>query len=294
MQIKKALITAAGFGTRFLPISKTIQKEMLPILNRPMIDYVVSDCVSAGIEEIVFVASEHNKQLLHFYSENARLFEYLKKMGKLPMYDKIANLHKQVKFSFIKQSDSDQYGTAVPVRLAKEQLQNEEAFLVFMGDDFIYNEDGESEAKKMMQAFGSSGAAGLATCIRKPKVDLSRYGVADIVEKNGLTFLKKIIEKPTPGTEPSDLINISKYVLTPQIFEVIAHQELNQATGELYITDSVTTLAQQSTVVVHIPDGRYLDGGNVLEWLKANIIVAKNQKEMLAELTEFVKTEFGV
>lgn len=292
MQIKKALITAAGFGTRFLPATKTIQKEMLPILNRPLIDYVVSDCVEAGIEEIVFVVSEYNKQLMHFYSENQRLYNYLERMGKLDMYDRIAKLHNQAKFTFIHQSDSDQYGTAVPVRVAQKELENEDAFLVFMGDDFIYNEDGRCEASSMMDQFKQSGASALVTCIRKPRAELSRYGVAEVKQEGGFTYLKNLVEKPAPGKEPSDLINISKYVLTPSIFDVIAHQDVNPDSGELYITDSVTTLAQTQPVVIYTPNGRYLDGGNVLEWLKTNIIVAKNQPELRQGLRAFVQEEF--
>lgn len=293
MTIKKALITAAGFGTRFLPATKTIQKEMLPILNRPLIDYVVSDCVRAGIEEIVFVVSQYNKQLAHFYSDNQRLYEYLKKMGKLEMYDSIAQLHSQAKFTFVHQQDDDQYGTAVPVRIAKEHLKDEDAFLVFMGDDFIYNEDGHSEAASMIQHFSKAQAAALVTCITKPSEMLHRYGVAKVREKKGLTYLETLVEKPAPGTAPSNLINISKYIFTPAIFEIIEQQRLNESSGELYVTDSVTTLAQQEPVVIYTPEGRYLDGGNVLEWLKANIVVAKNQPELRKGLEEFIAQEFG-
>lgn len=292
MNIKKALITSAGFGTRFLPITKTIQKEMLPILNRPLVDYVVEDCIKAGITEIVFVISEHNNQLIHFYRENRRLYEYLQKMNKLQMYDQVKQLHEQATFTFVKQNDTEIYGTATPVKLAKEHLKDEEAFLVFMGDDFIFNADGSSEAQRMIDLFNSSGAQGLATCVEKPESVLHKYGIAEIKKQNGYTFLTNLIEKPAPGTAPSNLVNMSKYIFTPEIFDIIEHQSINPKSGELYITDSITQLAQKQPVAIHTPFGEYLDGGYVMGWLKANLLVARSHPEMADELKSLIAELF--
>lgn len=292
MKISKAVITSAGFGTRFLPITKTIQKEMLPILNRPLVDYVVEDCIKAGITDIIFIISEHNSQLVHFYRENKRLYEYLKRMNKLDQYESVSHLHTQANYTFIKQDDSETYGTATPVKLAKEQLKDEEAFLVFMGDDFIFNADGSSETKRMIETFTQSNAAGLATCIERPKSILHKYGIAKIKEKNHFTYLSGLVEKPAPGSAPSNLANISKYIFTPAIFEIIEKQTVNPGSGELYITDSITQLAQQAPVVIHTPAGEYLDGGYVLGWLKANLMVARSQPELARELQELITELF--
>ncbi len=291
-KIKKALITCAGFGTRFLPISKTIQKEMLPILNRPIVDYLVEDCIKAGINEIIFVVSTHNYQVLHFYRENKRLYEYLSKMNKLVLYEQIAHLHTQAKFHFVKQDNSVIYGTATPVQLAQKYLQDEEAFLVLMGDDFLYNSDRSSEVARMIKLYETSQAKALVTCIEKPTEELHRYGVAQIYHKNNLTYLKNLIEKPKPGTAPSNLSNISKYIFTPQVFEAISQQAPNTASGELYITDTITQIAKQSPVVVHVSKGEYLDGGNLLGWLKANLVMAKSKPKLYKQLSEFVKKEW--
>lgn len=289
MAIKKALITAAGFGTRFLPITKTIQKEMLPVLNRPLIDYVVEDCIKAGIEEIIFIVSEHNIQVKHFYMENKRLEQYLHDRGKPELYRFVEPVHNGVRYTFIKQPDASQYGTAVPVRLAQEQLESEDAFLVFMGDDLIYDPDGSSEAAAMIDIFETTGAVGLVTCIEKPDSLLDKYGVAELEYRNGHPFLKRLIEKPTPGTAPSNLANISKYILTPAIFEIIDRQQANPQTGELYITDSINLLAKQAPVTIHTPRGQYLDGGYVAGWLQANLEMAKNHPAIKAELDAYIR-----
>jgi UTP--glucose-1-phosphate uridylyltransferase len=255
MKINKAIIANAGFGTRFLPITKTIQKEMLPVIDRPVVDYVVDDLIGAGITEIIFVISEHNKQLLHYYRENSRLEEYLKKMGKEQLYEKIKNLHQKAQFHFVKQTDEDQYGTSVPVKLAQNHLNDEDAFAVLMGDDILYNADGSSEMARMIAFLEQTGASNLATFVEQPQERLHMYGVADIIEKNGTQYLKALVEKPEPGTAPSNLANISKYILTPEIFEAIDKQLPNPKSGELYITDAVTTLAQKQDVLLYTPQG---------------------------------------
>ena len=289
MKINKAIIATAGFGTRFLPITKTIQKEMMPIIDRPVIDYLVEDLVKAGITEIIFVISEHNKQVLHYYRENPRLENYLKKMGKEHLYEQVKDLHLKANFYFVKQTDNDQYGTAVPVKIAKEHVQNEEAFVVLMGDEFPYNADGSSEVARMIKHLNHTRAKALTTCVEQPKERLHIYGVAEIAERNGIQYLKSIVEKPALGTAPSNLANISKYILNPDVFDIMEHQELNSKSGELYITDTVTELAKKQDVTVYTPQGIYLDCGYPLGWLKANLTLAKNNPEIQQELKTFLE-----
>lgn len=288
MKIRKAIITTAGFGTRFLPISKTIQKEMLPILDRPLVDYVVADCVKAGIEEIIFVINEHNDQILHFYRENRRLYEYLKRMNKLDMYEPVAHLHSQAEFTFVRQLDNDPYGTATPVKLARQQVEKEEAFLVLMGDDFIYNSSGRSPITDMVSAFSNTTAKGLVTCIQKPWDVLHKYGVIEVNDAPEGKIVTNIVEKPAPGTAPSNLTNISKYILTPDIFAILDQQKPHPISNELLVTDSVLALAKQGPVLAHVPEGTYLDGGYLAGWLKANLTVLAENPAALAEVKEFL------
>lgn len=293
MTIRKAIIAAAGFGTRFLPITKTIQKEMLPVINRPVIDYLVDDLVKAGVEEIIFVINEHNLQILHFYRENKRLKKYLENMNKAHLYDEVKNLPEKANFHFVKQADKDLYGTAIPVSLAREHLKNEEAFFVLMGDDIPYHADNTSEAEEMLKTLKKSGTKNLASFVEQPKDLIHKYGVADVKNgNNGTKYLKKIIEKPTAEEAPSNLANISKYILTPEIFDIIDKQKVDEKSGELFITDTISILAETEDVVIHTPDGIYLDNGYPLGWLKANLTMAKQDPELKRDLTKYIKEEF--
>jgi UTP--glucose-1-phosphate uridylyltransferase len=290
MSIRKAIITCAGYGTRFLPITKTIQKEMLPILNRPTIDYTVEDCIKAGIEEIIFVVKEGEVQVQNYYSENPRLYQYLVKMGKEEQYKNVEHLHTQAKFTFVVQKDSEVYGTGTPVKLAQEYVKNEEAFLVLMGDDFIYNADGSSNSAAMIKLFEKTGSAAVMSCLERPTELLHKYGIAEVDERAGEKYLKTLVEKPKPGTAPSNLANLSKYIFTPQVFDILATQKVNAQTGEFFITDTVLELAQKAPVVIHTPKGAYVDSGFPLEWLKANLLVAKDKPELASELKQFIAT----
>lgn len=288
MKIKKAVIACAGFGTRFLPITKTIQKEMLPVLERPLIDYVVEDCVKAGIEEIIFVISEHNYQILHFYRENKRLHEYLEKNKKLDLYGAISKLHNKATFHFVKQKDSDPYGTAMPVILAKDYVKDEEAFLVLMGDDFIYQAGEKSEIAMMIEAFENSFAKGLITCVEKPTELLNKYGVVKSRTEGNFQFMEEIVEKPELGKAPSNLANISKYIVGQEIWPILEKQTVDPKSGELYITDTIQALARMKNVLVYTPQGEYFDGGYPLGWLTANLRIAKDRPEIWSQIKDFV------
>jgi UTP--glucose-1-phosphate uridylyltransferase len=294
MSIKKAIISTAGFGTRFLPISKTIQKEMLPILNRPVIDYVVNDCVKAGIEEIVIVMNAHNYQPLHFYRENKRLYQYLKQMNKLDLYEQVASLHQKAHFHFVKQSDKDPYGTSIPIKLAADYIRNEEAFLYLTGDDFIYFADPKrSLVQELIELYTQSRADGVITCIEKPWEEVHRYGVAEIENSNGIIYLKNFVEKPDPGTAPSNLANVSKYILTPSVLPLIERQEPNEKSGEYYITDIVLELAQKGKIAVKTTDGKFLNAGEPLTWLRANLRLAADDPELKKGLQPLIDELFA-
>jgi UTP--glucose-1-phosphate uridylyltransferase len=268
MNITKAIIPVAGWGTRRLPITKSIEKCMLPIGNRPIVDYVVQDCIAAGITDIYFVVSEWMTQIQAYYGENGLLDTYLignNKEDKLPLVRPPAD----VQFHFITQDTNGKYGTAIPVSLVLPYLQQGESAVLLMGDDFIFNADGSSEVRRLLDATPEGGNAMLGASV--PREAVSRYGVIDMNERSEFV---RIVEKPTPEEAPSTLINISKYVFNHELLSEIARYADLALTGEYYITEPINQyVLNGGSVVVTPAKGQYLDGGSEGGWLHANNVV---------------------
>lgn len=268
-KITKAIIPVAGWGTRRLPITKAIEKCMLPIGNRPLVDYVVQDCLKAGITELIFVVGEDSTQLEDYYRSNIKLNDYLRKKGKDDMLDMVAPLD-GVKLHFVVQPTSyGKYGTAVPVALASQYVSENESVVVLMGDDFIWNADGSSEVQRLIDATPEDECGLIA--VQVGHEDVSRYGV---IVKNSENYYERIVEKPSVEEAPSDLINPSKYILTKEVLELAKVVEPD-ASGEYYIIDAINTYVQGGgRVKIHQAVGEYLDGGSLDGWLHANNVVA--------------------
>ena len=269
--ITKAIIPVAGWGTRRLPITKAIEKCMLPIGNRPIVDYVVEDCIKAGITEIYFVVNQNfNQQIKTYYGDNAALNEYLESRGKEPL----PRIDEKVTFHYIEQASNDKYGTAIPVALAAEHIIEGESAVVVMGDDFIYNADGSSEIARLMEATPDDGCAML--CATVPKSEVGRYGVIEMTEVGDYL---RIVEHPDPETTPSTLINISKYVMNFRLIK--AAQNVSQhSSGEYYIIDAMNEYVRTGGIIRVLPaQGQYLDGGNLTGWLHANNVVVNTISE---------------
>lgn len=265
--ITKAIIPVAGWGTRRLPITKTIEKCMLPIGNRPLVDYVVQDCLAAGITELIFVVGEDSTQLEDYYRSNIKLNDYLKRNGKTDKLDVVAPL-KGVNLHFIVQPSYGKYGTAVPVALASDYVEPDESVVVLMGDDFIYNADATSEIKRLIEATPEGECGLLAAHV--PRESVGKYGV---IECDAVGNYIRMVDQPSPEDAPSDLINISKYVLTKEVIDTAAHLEPAH-NGEYQLPDAINQHVSKGGIVKVVPaHGEYLDGGSVEGWLHANNVV---------------------
>ena len=272
MSITKAIIPVAGWGTRRLPITKAVEKCMLPIGNRPLVDYVVQDCLAAGINEIYFIVGEDSDQLENYYRSNIKLIDYLKRNGKEDMVPLIAPLA-GVKLHFVVQPSYGKYGTAIPVALVADQIPDGESVVVLMGDDFIYTDDGSSETARLIAAAGESSAM---LGVEVPREVVSRYGV---IETDANNHFVQIVEKPTPDDAPSNLINVSKYVLNSDAIASIRAYAATDRTDEYYITDPINDYVAAGGIVSVVPaKGQYLDGGSVEGWLHANNVVVGSSK----------------
>jgi len=267
MNITKAIIPVAGWGTRRLPITKAIEKCMLPIGNRPVVDYVVQDCIRAGITDIYFIISEQSTQLRDYYRSNIDLNDYLRHNGKEDLLPLIKP--PKVHMHYITQSSYSKYGTKIPVSLVVPLLEVGESAVVLMGDDCIYRRDDGSEVARLIQAAGEDSAI---LAVPVPHKDVSKYGV---IESNKKGEFVSIVEKPSPEKAPSDVVNVSKYVFNYKALKMIEkYAEKDNVKGEYYITEPINKyVSKGGRMVVVRAEGDYLDSGTVEGWLKANQIV---------------------
>jgi UTP--glucose-1-phosphate uridylyltransferase len=275
MPVTTAFIMAAGYGTRFFPITKAIQKEMLPIHDRPVIDYLVGDCLKAGIEHIIIAVREEDNTIERYYADRPELLRFLEKKGKPELVaemERIAEIGKKI--TFLKIKDDGQYGTAIPVKAARSYLEKEEAFLVMTADDLHICADGGSILTGLIQIWEKWNTP-VITCLEVAAERVSMYGIAETETRQGVAYLTALVEKPAVGTVSSRLANQSKYLLTPDIFPIIDGQKPNQSSGELYLTDTIVLLAKQRPVAVQVPQAIYLDCGNPTGLMEANLFFAK-------------------
>lgn len=271
--ITKAIIPVAGWGTRRLPITKIIEKSMLPVGNRPLVDYSVQELIKAGVKDIYMVISNVEPcQVQEFYKDNLALNQYLIDRGKEDRLKLAKTLPDDVTIHYTIQDPASKYGTAVPIAMVVEEYHIDEPVLVFMGDDFIWNPGGESAAEALIKASDEEHSAILGVEIDKN--DVEKYGV--LSEKDG--NLVGIVEKPTPEEAPSNLINVSKYIMTPdllnRIVEYVNEHDFGPLDQEYMITDPIDEYIKAGGIMKVAPtSGEYLDGGSVEGWLHANNVV---------------------
>lgn len=272
--ITKAIIPVAGWGTRRLPITKIIEKSMLPVGNRPLVDYSVQELIKAGVTDIYMVISNVEPcQVKAFYQDNLALNQYLIERGKEDRLKLAKTLPDNVKIHYVAQDPSAKYGTAVPIAMVVEEYNINEPVLVFMGDDFIWNPNGESAAESLLSVLQNEHESAILG-VEIPREQVDKYGVFSV--DNGM--LTGVVEKPKVEDAPSNLINVSKYVMSPELLKVIVDYVNNNNFGptdqEYVVTDPIDSYIKQGGIMrVATTDGEYLDGGSVAGWVHANNVV---------------------
>lgn len=283
-KITQAIIPAAGMGTRFLPATKSMPKEMLPIIDRPIIHYVVEECVKSGITEIILVTGANKRSIEDYFDNNYELEEHLKRAGKEKELKEVQDIAKMANFVYIRQKGP--YGNGTPVLCAEPAL-NDEPFIVTWGDEFIYSDP--PRIQQMIDVYEKYGKPVISAVKIEDKKLLSKYGIADVDQVSDNVYkIKSIVEKPEPDKAPSNLATHGAYLLPPRIIEILKKQKTGKG-GELWLTDAIKTLMQEEEVyAVEIKNGKYYDTGNKLEYLKTCIDFGMKHPEMGKELCEYM------
>ena len=286
-KIRKAVIPAAGFGTRFLPQTKAMPKEMLPIVDKPVIQYVVEEAVASGIEDIVIVTGALKRAIEdHFDTINADLLQNLESGGKHELIKQIKRISEMANFIYVRQKGP--YGNGTPV-LAAEPVIEDEPFAVLWGDEFIYSEP--PRLVQMIEVHNKYGGIVISGVRIEKKEDLKRYGIADVEKVDGKVYkIKSIIEKPEPDLAPSNLATHGGYILPPDIFKALRTIKPGKG-GEIWLTDAINLLKEQGIPVyaVEIENGKYYDTGNKIEYMKTVVELALLHKDVNGEFRQFLK-----
>lgn len=287
LKITKALIPAAGFGTRFLPQTKAMPKEMLPIVDKPVIQYVVEEVVASGIETVIIVTGANKRAIEdHFDEPSEELEQMLLEGGKTEALEQIKKISQMANFIYVRQKGP--YGNGTPILSGEAVIENE-SFAVVWGDEFILSSP--PRLAQMIEVHEKYGGIVISGVRIDNKEDLSRYGIADIEPVSGDVFkIKNIIEKPDPSEAPSNLATHGAYILPPEIFQALKDVQPGKG-GEIWLVDAINLLKQQGVPLyaVEIQNGKYYDTGDKLEYMKTVVDLACKHPEINGEFEEYLK-----
>lgn len=284
-KITKCIIPVAGMGTRFLPATKAMPKEMLPIVDKPIIQYIVEEAVASGIKDIIMVTGWHKRSIEDHFDYPYELERRLIEAGKDKQAEEVRKIANLANFIYIRQKGP--YGNGTPVLNARHVI-GDEPFAIMWGDEFIHSDP--PRLKQVIDAYEKYGKP-CVSAVRIPEASLGKYGIADVTDvEPGIFKVNKIVEKPKAGEAPSNLAAHGAWIMPPRLFEILAETPIGQG-NELWLQDAITTLAKEQDIyAVEIKNGKYYDTGNKLEYLKTVVEFALKHPEINGEFKEYLKT----
>lgn len=287
MSIKKAIITDAGFASRYLPITKTIPKAMIPIGSKPVMQLCVEECLEAGIEEIIIVATPNTKSREiyedYFHNRADNVKTLLEKQGKASRFEPVQEVLDFPKITVIEQDASLPYGNGSPIVSAKAYVENEDAFVVLYSDDLIL---GKGDVKTLVEEYEKNpNAKAIIAAQEMPESVWHKYGMIALKENGTLSH---IVEKPkTPDLSPSNLTSYGRYLLTPEVFNYLTPSNTG-LDGELWTVDAITRLAESGDVVVAKSEGKWITTGDPKNYFMAHLEYVLSNTDYGDEVRDFV------
>lgn len=283
MKIKKAVFPVAGFGTRFLPATKSIPKEMLPVVDKPLIQYAVEEACKIGVEEFIFITHHAKGSIDKHFQENKELHEMLIYQGKNDLADSIKDIGgPNAKFVSVDQGEPKGLGQAIGC--AENYISDDEFFVVILADDLIYNKESNvlEQMKKQAEKYGKQVLA----LEKIPKEEISKFGVVDPKSSEGsISYLKGIVEKPSIQDAPSNLAVVGRYLFNKSIFNHIDSENIGK-NGEIQITDAISKSIND--FIGYTFEGERFDCGSKVGYLKANIALGLANEELSARLKKYI------
>lgn len=283
MKVKKAIIPAAGLGTRFLPATKAQPKEMLPIVNKPTLQYIIEEAVKSGIEEILIITGRNKKSIEDHFDKSVELELELEQKGKKEMLKMVKDISNMVNIHYIRQKEPKGLGHAI--NCAKSFI-GDEPFAVLLGDDIV---DSKTPClKQLIDTFNEYKTTILGVQkVNKENVD--KYGILDVKHIEDRVYkVKDMVEKPNKNEAPSNIAILGRYIITPAIFDILENQKPGKG-GEIQLTDALKTLSKQEAIYAYDFDGIRYDVGDKLGFLEATIDFALKREELETDLINYMK-----
>lgn len=284
-KVTKAIITAAGYGTRFLPATKNVPKELLPIINRPTIDYVVRDFVKAGIKDIVIVTRFGNHSIEDYFDTNPNLEKYLLEKRKDKELNEIREIYSSANFIFVRQNPDLPYGNASPLYSVKDLIKEGESFFYAWGDDLVLHNG--SVASEMLDIYKKVDADIILNCFEVEESLITKLGIVKIKE-NSQNKVEQIIEKPKLEEAPSNIASGFAFLLNDKIFEYLDPSSIT-TNEEFLIQTAIDKLCKKGKVYASLTKGKWLTMGDPLNFLKATVEVALNRDDLKDEFLKYLK-----
>ena len=280
-KVRKAIIPAAGLGTRFLPATKAMPKEMLPIVDKPTIQYIVEEAIESGIEDIIIVTGKGKRAIEDHFDNNFELEQNLVEKEKFDLLEKVRQSSK-VDIHYIRQKEPKGLGHAV---WCARKFIGDEPFAVLLGDDIVQAD--KPCLKQLMDEYGKTGAS-IIGVQPVPEEETHRYGIIEPLEQTGRRYeVKNFVEKPAKGTAPSNLAIMGRYILTPEIFRFLEEQKIG-AGGEIQLTDAIQKLNEIQRVFAYNFEGKRYDVGEKVGFIKTTIEFALQNEELRPQLLEII------
>jgi UTP--glucose-1-phosphate uridylyltransferase len=287
MRVRKAVFPAAGWGTRFLPATKAQPKEMLPLVDKPVIQYAVEETVAAGIDQVIIVTSSQKRAIEDHFDLSYELEHLLESKGDIEMLRRVRHISDLAQIAYVRQKEQLGLGHAV---LMTKDVVGHEPFAVLLSDDVVIAE--RPCIGQLVEAYERVHGSVVAV-MEVPREETSRYGVIDIdpagegLADGRLHQLRGLVEKPDPADAPSTYAIIGRYVLTPKIFDKL-EQTPRGAGGEIQLTDAIQALMEEQAVYAYAFEGVRYDAGTTMGWLKASVELALQRPEMATEFRQYL------
>lgn len=283
-KIRKAVIPAAGYGTRFLPATKAMPKEMLPIVDKPIIQYVVEEAVASGITDIVIVTGWNKRSIEDHFDFPFALTRYLRENGKEKQAEEVQRIAEMANFIYVRQKGP--YGNGTPVLNARTII-GDEPFAILWGDEFIHSDP--PRLRQMVEVWEKYERPNISA-VRVPPESVTKYGIADVSTVEGNVHkINRLVEKPKVDEAPGNLAAHGAYIMPPRLFDILADLKPGKD-GEIWLADAIAELAKEEDVyAVEIKNGKYYDTGNKLEYMKAVVEFGLKHPDFEGEFGAFLK-----